>query len=426
MRVTIKLEASGLMDTINKENMKVFVLAGGNDQIELIKGIRKRFKDVEVILLDMNPNVRAREYADRMLVISTMDFDKVLKAAEDEKIDLILSACGDQPLRTMAYVSEKLGLPCYLTYQQSLNLTNKVYMKDLMEQGGIPTARFIRFDINTEISCEGLTFPLVIKPADNNGSKGIIKVYSQSEFDEAIAEAKKYTLSGDLLVEEFKIGEEYSIEAFIKNGEPHIVFASKNIKIKDQNTFTICKNEYVAELSKSLEEKIKRIIKGIHNTFGIDNVPLLIQMIYDGENVNVIEFSARTGGGSKLFFIREMTGVDVIENLLDITMGVDPDIQPKKKGRSAAILYAYAQPGIFNTVDGIDALQDKGIVDDIFLYKPYGSMINSSNYSSDRPLGLLIKAADEDELTEKIAVTNDTVKILDENGNDIMRHEIFR
>ena len=406
--------------------MKVFVLAGGNDQIELIKGIRKRFKDVEVILLDMNPNVRAREYADRMLVISTMDFDKVLKAAEDEKIDLILSACGDQPLRTMAYVSEKLGLPCYLTYQQSLNLTNKVYMKDLMEQGGIPTARFIRFDINTEISCEGLTFPLVIKPADNNGSKGIIKVYSQSEFDEAIAEAKKYTLSGDLLVEEFKIGEEYSIEAFIKNGEPHIVFASKNIKIKDQNTFTICKNEYVAELSKSLEEKIKRIIKGIHNTFGIDNVPLLIQMIYDGENVNVIEFSARTGGGSKLFFIREMTGVDVIENLLDITMGVDPDIQPKKKGRSAAILYAYAQPGIFNTVDGIDALQDKGIVDDIFLYKPYGSMINSSNYSSDRPLGLLIKAADEDELTEKIAVTNDTVKILDENGNDIMRHEIFR
>ena len=84
--------------------MKVFVLAGGNDQIELIKGIRKRFKDVEVILLDMNPNVRAREYADRMLVISTMDFDKVLKAAEDEKIDLILSACGDQPLRTMAYV----------------------------------------------------------------------------------------------------------------------------------------------------------------------------------------------------------------------------------------------------------------------------------------------------------------------------------
>lgn len=406
--------------------MKVFVLAGGNDQIELIKGIRKRFKDVEIVLLDMNPNVRAREYADRMLVISTMDFDKVLKAAENEKIDLILSACGDQPLRTMAYVSEKLGLPCYLTYQQSLNLTNKVYMKNLMEHGGIPTAKFRRFDINTEISCGGLTFPLVIKPADNNGSKGINKVYSQTEFDKAIAEAKKYTLSGDLLVEEFKIGEEYSIEAFIKKGEPYIIFASKNIKIKDQNTFTICKNQYVSELPQSLEEKIKEIIKGIHITFKIDNIPLLIQMIYDGENVNVIEFSARTGGGSKLFFIREMTGVDVIENLLDITMGIAPDIRPQKKGDCAAILYIYTQPGIFCAVEGISTLQDKRIIEDVFLYKPYGSKINSSSYSCDRPLGLLIKAKDDKELSNKISMTNKTVKILDEKGNDIMRHEIFQ
>ena len=175
-----------------------------------------------------------------------------------------------------------------------------------------------------------------------------------------------------------------------------------------------------------MEEKIEEIIKGINKTFEIDNVPLLIQMIYDGENVNVIEFSARTGGGSKLFFIREMTGVDVIENLLDITMGIEPDIQPKKKGSSAAILYAYSHPGIFNAVEGIKALREKGIVTDMFLYKPYGAMINSSNYSSDRPLGLLIKAKDEQELTNRIAVVNETVKILDENGNDIMRHEIFQ
>lgn len=426
MPAMIRLEESDSMDTINKEIKKVFVLAGGNDQIELIKGIRKRFKGVEVILIDMNPNVRAREYADRMLVISTMDFDKVLKAAEDEKIDLILSACGDQPLRTMAYVSEKLGLPCYLTFQQSLNLTNKVYMKALMEQGGIPTAKFRRFDINTEISSDGLTFPLVIKPADNNGSKGIIKVYSKEEFDDAISEAKKYTLSGDLLVEEFKSGEEYSMEAFIKNGEPNIIFASKNIKIKDQNTFTICKNEYVAELPKKLEDKIKDIIKGIHKTFDIDNVPLLIQLIYDGENTNVIEFSARTGGGSKLFFIREMTGIDIIENLLDITLGIEPDILPNKKGECAAIMYAYAHPGVFNGVSGISTLKNKGLISDLFLYKPFGSTIYSSNYSSDRPLGILIKAKNEKELNEKITLVNESVKILDENGNDIMRHEIFR
>jgi len=405
---------------------KVMVLAGGNDQIELIKGIRKRFTGVEVILIDMNPNVRAKDFADRMKVISTMDFDKVLEAAKEENIDLILSACGDQPMRTMAFISEKLNLPCYITYKQSMNLTNKVLMKQLMIDGGIPTSKFRRFDINSEINIEGLKYPLVIKPADNNGSKGIIKVYSKDEFDKAINEAKKFTLSGDLLVEEFKTGEEYSIEAFLKNGEPYIVFASKNIKIKNRNTFTICRNEYVGKLSTSLEYKIKRIVVQIGRVFEIDNVPLLIQMIVDGDDVNIIEFSARTGGGSKLFFIRQMVGVDIIENLLDVTFGKKPDIIINQSKDKAAILYVYARPGIFSAIENLDLLVKQGFITEYYQYKPFGAPILSSNYSSDRPVGFLIRGKDDKELSDKIAEINNTIKILNENGDDIMCHDIFR
>ena len=414
------------MDTIDKKIVrKAMVLAGGNDQIELIKGIRKRFPAVEVILIDMNPNVRASEYASRMLVISTMDFDKVLQAAKDEGIDLILSACGDQPMRTMAYVSEQLGLPCYLTYEQSLNLTNKGLMKDKMIMGGIPTSKYHRFDIKSEINIDGLTFPLVIKPADNNGSKGIIKVNSKEEFDRAIAEAKKYTVSGDMIVEEFNEGEEYSIEAFIKDGTPEIVFASKNIKVKNRNTFTICRNEYINTLPDSLKVKIKDIVKAIGTTFGVDNVPLLIQMIVKDDIVNVIEFSARTGGGSKLFFIREMTGVDVIDNLLDITTGISPEIEPHPSAEQALINYVYTQPGVFHSIEGLEELITEGYISDVFLYKPYGSKISSSGYSSDRPVGFLIKGATRELVEEKIKYINSKLKILDESGNDIMCHNIF-
>lgn len=409
------------MDTIKK----VFVLAGGNDQIELIKGIRGRFPNVEVILIDMNPNVRAKGYADRMLVISTMDFEKVLSAAKTENIDLILSACGDQPLRTMAYVSEKLNLPCYLTYEQAQNLTNKVLMKRLMIEGEIPTSKYHRFDINSAITADGLSFPLVIKPADNNGSKGIIKVYSKQEFNKAIEEARKYTGSGDLLVEEFKEGDEYSIEAFIRNGEPFIIFASKNIKVKNRNTFTICSNEYIAILPSELESKIKEIIVKIAKTFNIDNVPLLIQLIARGNDVNVIEFSARTGGGSKLFFIRKMVNVDVIENLIDITLGYVPDIKTEPSLDEAVIKYVYTEPGIFQGIHNVDELKDEGYIEEVYLYKPFGSEIKSSTYSSDRPVGFLIRGTSKEELNHKIRRINNKVKILDENGKDIMRHDIF-
>ena len=409
------------MDTIKK----VFVLAGGNDQIELIKGLRDRFPGVEVILIDMNPDVRAREYADRMLVLSTMDFEKVLEAAKDEKIDLILSACGDQPLRTMAYVSEKLGLPCYLTYEQSQNLTNKVLMKKLMIEGNIPTAKYKRFNINSRITSEELEFPLVIKPADNNGSKGIIKVYSEVEFDNAIKEAKRYTLNGDLLVEEFQEGEEYSIEAFIKDGDPVIIFSSKNIKIKNRNTFTICKNEYVGSLNPELEREIKSIIKRIGIVFGIDNVPLLIQLIVKDDKAKVIEFSARTGGGSKLFFIRDMSNVDVIDNLIDITIGTRPNFQIQKSEDSAAILYAYVNPGVFSSIENLDSLQKAGLFSSVFLYKPYGTEIKTSNYSSDRPAGFLVRGKSPEELKNKIRHINEKIRILNKEGEDILLHEFL-
>ncbi len=402
------------------------VLAGGNDQIELIKGIRKRFPGVEIILIDMNPNVRAKEFADKMKVISTMDFDRVLEAAKEDNIDLILSACGDQPMRTMAFISEKLKLPCYISYQQSLNLTNKVLMKHLMVDGGIPTSKFRRFDINSDINIDGLEFPLVIKPADNNGSKGIIKVYTEDEFDNAISEAKKYTLNGDLIVEEFKSGEEYSVEAFIKKGEPHIVFASKNIKIKNRNTFTICRNEYVGELSANLKNKIMSIIARIGKVFEIDNVPLLIQMIVNGNDINVIEFSARTGGGSKLFFIRQMVGVDIIDNLLDVTFGKDPDIITNPSKDKAAILYVYARPGVFASIGNLETLMNDGLITEYYQYKPFGTQILSSNYSSDRCVGFLIRAKDDMELNKKIEIVNNTISILNENGEDIMCHDIFK
>ncbi|MBD5227497.1 MAG: ATP-grasp domain-containing protein [Bacteroidales bacterium] len=402
------------------------VLAGGNDQIELIKGLRNRFPDIEIILIDMNPNVRAREFADRMLVISTMDYDKVLEAARTENIDLILSACGDQPMRTMAYVSEKLGLPCYLSFEQAESLTNKVLMKHKMLDGGIPTSHFRRFRPGDKVDIGNLAFPLVIKPVDNNGSKGIIKVHSIEEFDTAVNEARSFTLCGDLLVEEFKEGEEFSVEAFLRGGDPIIVFASKNRKIKNRNTFTICRNEYVPSLSPSLEKKIKDIVVRIGKVYGVDNVPLLIQMIVDDkENVSVIEFSARTGGGSKLFFIREMCGVDVIDNLIDITIGKIPDVTPSPINESAVINYVYTEPGVFSAIENLKELKESGLVKATYLYKPYGTRIMSSNYSSDRPVGFLITAGNTKDLADKIDAVNREIRILDENGKDIMRHDIF-
>ena len=174
---------------------KVMILAGGNDQIALMEEIRRYFKnEVEIILVDMSEKVRAIPYADKFLKISTMDKAAVLKAAREEKIDYILTACGDQPLSTMAYVATEMGLPTYLTEHDVRDLTNKRYMKEKMVQVGIPTAKHIYINKTWDGKLPDWEFPLVVKPVDSNGSKGVKKVFSQADLEKSLKEAFIHSL----------------------------------------------------------------------------------------------------------------------------------------------------------------------------------------------------------------------------------------
>ena len=103
--------------------MKILVLAGGADQIALIQELKSRGH--EVVLLDYFENPPAKPYADKHIVASTLDVEAVEKYAKEENVSLICTACTDQALLSVSYVSERLGLPCYIDYQTGLNVTNK-------------------------------------------------------------------------------------------------------------------------------------------------------------------------------------------------------------------------------------------------------------------------------------------------------------
>ena len=123
-----------------------------------------------------------------------------------------MTACGDRPLFTMAFVSEELGLPCYLSKKQVLNLTNKMYMKRLMVENDIPTSRYKTFTSKDKLDVGGLAFPLIVKPVDSNGSKGVRKVNDMKELGLYAKEAFKFTLSDTIIVEEFNEGIEISAD----------------------------------------------------------------------------------------------------------------------------------------------------------------------------------------------------------------------
>lgn len=402
------------------------VLAGGNDQCALIEELRRYFNgEVEIILADMSDKVKAIAYADKFIQVSTMDRPAVLKAAKEEDVDYILTACGDQPLSTMAYISEQLGTPTYLTEQDVRDLTNKRFMKDKMVENGIPTAKHIYIDKNWNGIMPDFEYPLVVKPVDSNGSKGVKKVFTSDELDASLKEAFSYSISGDVIIEEFKSGEELSCDFYVENGiaKTLSITASKKIK-ENEKSFTIIQSYYPAPVNYS-EERVLEIAQKIVDAWGLKDTPLLVQMIVNGEDYNVLEFSARMGGGSKYHLIQVLSGVDIMKVYVEMVMGEKPHVEPFKQWNNAIMSYVYCKPGEYVSLKGFDELQASGDIHSYFTYRTAPSTIVKSDTSSDRVAGFLIVANSEEEVLNKLRLANEHLAVLDGNGNDIMRHDLF-
>lgn len=199
-------------------------------------------------------------------------------------------------------------------------------MKKVMEENRVPTAHhFITEEVVKSLP-DGMSFPVIVKPVDCNSSKGVVKVNSNLELQEAVNTAIRYSRTDNAIVEDFVSGRELTIDAFVQGGKSQVLCISELDKIKSNNSFIIFRSMNPARVSDAVMEKIERASQQIVDAFGLVNCPLLIQLICDGDNISIVEFSARTGGGLKYQLIEQVTGVDIIDATIDISLGQHVDL----------------------------------------------------------------------------------------------------
>lgn len=406
---------------MNKK-LKVMVLAGGYDQISLIEELKKR--GYYVILIDYYKNPPAKDYADIHYQVSTLDTEAIKKIAVEEYVNLITTACTDQALLSVSKISEELNLPCYLSYETALKVTNKMYMKKEMIKSGIPTAKHKVICNVNEVDLKGFHYPLVVKPCDCNSSKGVKKVYSLEEAILSTEEALLLSRSKTAIIEEFINGHEISVDVFITDGKAEILLITESEKIKNTNGFTITQSKYPVNIKKQNLNIIKEIVQSICEKFNIHKGPLLVQMLMTEDSVYVIEFSARMGGGTKYKLIEVLTGVNIMNAYVDLITGEKNKINLNYQFNHAHLNYCYASKGVFEKLYGFQELKDKNIIFDYFTYKRVGTVIDKSETSSDRVAGYLITADTIEALIKKEKLVNNTLQIISKDGKDIMRHDL--
>lgn len=404
--------------------MKALVLAGGFPQIALIKELKRR--NIYTLLADYNEAPVAKAYADKYYQTSTLDIAAITDIAVKEKVDFLITACTDQALLTVAKVSEDLGLPCYIDHRTALNVTNKQYMKDVFNKYDIPTAHHVVMGKLDESRLEGMSYPLIVKPVDCNSSKGVKKVENIDELRVAFDAAVKFSRTSTAIVEEYIDGEELSADIYVENGQAHVLSVSSLDKIANNDKFVIFRGKYSADKVARVHDLVRDIAQKIADAFGLVNSPMLIQMISDGQRAFVLEFSARTGGGIKFLLIKKASGFDVISAVVDLTLGIHPHVEKvSPENRYITNDFIYCKPGKFDRLDGFDAMKEQGMISDYYLFKWRGAEFTSIENSGDRIAGFTVQADTVDEIREKHRVAIDRLRVLDTDGNDIMRRDLL-
>lgn len=401
---------------------KVLVLAGGIAQIKLIKELKKR--NYYVILADYSERPIAEEYADKFYRESTLDVDAIRRIAIDEKVDYIMTCCTDQAINTMAVVSEELGLPCYLNKEEGKIVTNKLYMKKIFVQNDIPTADFQSIHAYSEY--QKMPYPLVVKPADCNSSKGVSRVNNDFELKERINNAIELSRTNSVIIEKFIDGIEISVDLFVLDGKPTVLCVSESEKINAKDKFVIFKGKYPANISKEIYAKIEQTAQKIADAFRIRNGPMIIQTLWDGKNIYVVEFSARTGGCIKYKMIELASGVDVIKATVDIMENKKPVISPKYSKKIIIDEFLYCKTGIFDHVEGIENCIENGLLEEAFVLKKPGARFDSVENSGDRIIALIFVCDSYDDYVEKHDEIIDKIQVIDIDGKDMIRRDLFK
>ncbi|MBN1472281.1 MAG: ATP-grasp domain-containing protein [Syntrophaceae bacterium] len=369
--------------------MKKLVIIGANNfQSPLIKKARQLGLETHVFAWEKG--AIGKEFADYYYPISIIEKEQILKEAKKIKPGGIISIASDLATATANYIADKLGM-IGNSLECTRVTTNKYAMRECLSQGGLPCPKYTNSDNIRKILRECGDFPLIVKPTDRSGSRGVTKVKNKEEMAGAIARARSESFTSSHIVEQFIAGQEYSVEMISWQGEHHFLQITEK-ETSGEPYFVEKAHHQPTALPVTLQEKIIVLIKksltclGVE--FGASHSEILLTETGD---IYIVEIGARMGGdyiGSHL--VELSTGYDFLKGVIDIALGNFNGVV-KSYEMYSGIYYVFAKPGKLNMTTN----QAKQYPEILFseVYYRIGSKIRQVKESNDRAACYVYRSA---------------------------------
>lgn len=316
--------------------------------------------------------------ADYFYPISIVEKERILEKCREIKPDAVTTIASDLANITVQYVASRLGLPGN-SDENIIISTNKYAMRQALLDGGVPTPKFVKVSEQDDFdkATKTMQYPLIVKPTDRSGSRGITKVDTLKEIPKAVQSAVENAFEKHAIIEEYFEGEEYSCECISYQGEHHVLAITKKYTtgyphfIETGHMEPALLDEATVHL---VEKEIKKALDALRVQNGASHSEFKITP--DGE-VRIIEIGSRMGGdciGSHLVWLS--TGYDFVKMVIDTALGQKPLLQREHKPQYAGIRFIFNQrdleiyedikknqPQILNYVSEIEKIGEHEVVD---------------------------------------------------------------
>ena len=282
---------------------RLLILGTLGEFVQLVKKSKER--GYYTIVCDGYPDGPARQYADASYVIPVTDIDAVAELCQKEKVDGIITSFSDLLMECMVKIAEKAGLPCYLKPEQLCWYRDKSACRELLSKLGLPTPGFVKVPAAeqneyklAEITA-GLKYPLISKPLDKYGSRGIFIIKDQEQLAGSVRKTAEFTDLDEILIEEYNDGFEFNMMTWVLDGQVHV------ISIADREKTFVAKGEipistrnvYPSRLLSKVEKPATELLQAYADRTGQKDGALSMQFFWKpGEGIQVCEIAARFFG----------------------------------------------------------------------------------------------------------------------------------
>jgi biotin carboxylase len=398
----------------------LWIVSGGAEAVPGIE--RARAMGLHVVVSDMNPAAPGFRAADEAIVANTYDADQTVAAAAayhktKRPIDAVMCMAADVPL-TVASVAAALGLPG-ISVESARLAADKLAMKQAFERAGIPIPWFKALasidDLRAVIAERG--FPLVLKPVDGRGARGVLRLTEQTDPGWAFSHATSQSRRGAVMVEEYLAGPQISTEGLLVDGEGTTCgFIDRNYEHLGTFAPYIVENggEQPSALPLPAQRRISSVAMDAGRAIGIVSGSVKGDMVWTDRGPYVIEIAARLSGGwMSTDQIPLGAGVDLIGCAIRLALGEKvpaEDIRPRWH-RGVAIRYFFPAPGRVAAIGGAEAFAHVPWVHRLGFFVEPGEIVQPTTDHTKRAGFVITTGATREEAVDRARGVVDAIRI---------------